>query len=115
MIFYVLNIVLIVILVSIIPIEGNDKTHFSHEKSPEGLEELEKELMQSDEDTLLRDVSPETIHLETPAACGDLKECQLRLVHENDLEASHVHVVARQASDNSLVYTDTVMVRMLTA
>ena len=79
------------------------------------LEELEKELMQSDEDTLLREVSPEAIHLETPAACGELKDCQLRLVHENDLEASHVHVVARQASDNSLVYTDTVMVRMLTA
>ena len=79
------------------------------------LEKLEKELMQSDENSLLHDVSPKALHLDTPAACGALKDCQLRLVHENDLDASHVHLVAKQASDDSLVYTDTVMVRMLTA
>lgn len=79
------------------------------------LEELERQLQQSSEDALLHDISPEVINLEPPASCGELKQCQLRLVHEGDLDATHVHLVARQASDDSLIYTNTVMVRMLTA
>jgi hypothetical protein len=77
------------------------------------LEALEDKLRESDQQELFADVDDTAIEVETPAAVDGLKECKVRLYVDREEQAAHFHVIGRQAGDNSLIYTNPVLVRTL--
>jgi len=69
---------------------------------------LEKRLCRINQSEIAVDINPDDIQMDAPASCGALKDCRLQLVFNMETHSSSFHVAARQASDNSIVYTDSV-------
>jgi hypothetical protein len=59
------------------------------------------------------DLDRDAFALDTPEACGELGECKVRLYLDDASGAGHFHVVGREARDNSLIYTEPAMVRLV--
>ncbi len=77
------------------------------------LEEMEDELVESNQREMFKDIEPESIHLQMPDNFGELSDCQVRMYMPRGVDSGQFHLVGHRASDNSLVYTDAVMVRMV--
>jgi len=77
------------------------------------LEQAEDEMELSHEPERFIDVDMETMELETPAECGALTDCQLRVYLDKHEHRGQFHLVAHRASDNSLVYSNAVMIDQL--
>ena len=69
------------------------------------LKKLAKRLLRMNQSELALNVEPDVIQVNTPSSCGPLKDCRLQLVLNHDTRVSSFHFVARQASDDSLIYT----------
>lgn len=77
------------------------------------LEEAEEKLADADTQEMMLDVDMSDMELEMPKDCGPLSDCQLRVyINPND-HRGHFHLVGHLAKDNSLVYTNAMMVDLL--
>ncbi len=83
------------------------------EQSYRALESLEERLRDSNKDELLADIDDAALDIEVPDAIDGLKDCQVRLYLDGEEQVAHFHLVGRQANDDSLVYTSSVLVRMV--
>lgn len=77
------------------------------------LERAEEELEQSGTGEKLIPVDASTLALETPADCGPLEDCHLRVYRGGIDHRGHFHLVGHRATDRGLVYTKPVMVDQL--
>jgi hypothetical protein len=78
------------------------------------LEAAEEELRRTHEPEKFVDVDMRELALQTPAECGPLAHCQLRVyLGGMDNSRGQFHLVGHRASDDSLVYTNAVMVDQL--
>lgn len=66
---------------------------------------LENRLCRLNQSELAVDINPDDIQMEAPSDCGRLKDCRLQLVLNLETLSSSFHFAARQASDNSVVFT----------
>ncbi len=78
------------------------------------LEQAVEELQQRHEEERLLDIDPEALEVEVSADCGPLASCQLRVYRKPGDEDCHFHLVGNCKGDNSLVYSNAVLVNMLT-
>lgn len=76
------------------------------------IEALGEELRNTDKTELFLDVEPEALELRTSPECGQLCDCRIRVYLDNE-NHGHFHLVAHGASDQSLVYSNAVMVAIL--
>lgn len=76
------------------------------------LEQAEERLQQTHEAEALLDVDMSGMALVTPADCGPLSDCQLRVYLSQD-QRGQFHLVGHRASDGSLVYTNAVVIDLL--
>lgn len=78
------------------------------------LEAAEEELHKTNAREKFIDVDVSDLELQTPAECGPLSDCQLRVyLGGMDNDRGQFHLVGHRASDNGLVYTNAVMVDQL--
>lgn len=77
------------------------------------IEELEAKLKDSGQNEILVDFKQGELDIEAPRAHSALKEVKLRLFMDEEAEAGLFHVVAKSAEDNSLIYTEPTLVRMV--
>ncbi len=77
------------------------------------LEAAEVELQKTHQPEKFLDVDMESFDLELPPDIGPLSDCQLRVYINPKTERGHFHLVGHRASDNSLVYSNAVMVEHL--
>lgn len=78
------------------------------------LEAAEEELLRTHEKEKFIDVDARELELDMPAGCGRLVDCQLRVyLGGMDHKRGQFHLVGHRALDNSLVYTNAVMVDLL--
>ncbi|EED35640.1 hypothetical protein NOR51B_1587 [Luminiphilus syltensis NOR5-1B] len=77
------------------------------------LETLEKQLQQSGREDLHYEVDPAVIALRTPAECGDVENCKLRLFIDPATGNGQFHLVANERGGQTLYYTESAMVRMV--
>jgi len=77
------------------------------------LERAEEALEDSDTGERLIPVDMASLELETPADCGPLTDCQLRVYRGGPDHRGHFHLVGHRATDQGLVYTKPVMVDQL--
>ncbi len=77
------------------------------------LEAAEEELYRTHEPEKLVNVDVDELDLEMPAEVGPLSDCQLRVYLAALDNRGVFHLVGHRASDNSLVYTNAVMVDQL--
>lgn len=77
------------------------------------LERLEKKLKDSDENEMMIDLTNRDVEIETPDASGELKDTKVRLFLDEEAQAGLFHVVAKSAMDDSLIYTEPSLVRMV--
>lgn len=77
------------------------------------MEQAEETMQQSQENEQLIDVDIDTMELETPAVIGSLTDCQYRVYLGPDDQRGRFHLVAHRASDNALVYSNSVMIDQL--
>lgn len=75
------------------------------------LEALEQQLRESDQQELFADIHDTAIDVETPDAVDQLRQCKVRLYLDGEQQAAHFHLVGHRADDNSLIYTNPVLVR----
>ena len=76
------------------------------------LEKLEKRLTVSEESELLVAAKDEPLAIKAPEAFDDLRNTRIRLFLD-DSDAAHFHFTARRAEDNSLIYTEPAMIRLV--
>ena len=74
------------------------------------LEKLSARLLRMNQSQLTFDIEPDGIQVNTPDGCGPLKDFRLQIVLTDDTRASRFNLVARQTSDNSLVYTSPALI-----
>ena len=86
--------------------------HISPQRHLE-LEAAEEELYRTHEPEKLVDVDMGELALEMPPEVGQLADCQLRVYLGALDNRGLFHLVGHRASDNSLVYTNAVMVDQL--
>lgn len=84
---------------------GNDRL-----KLEEAEERLQNDASLSE---VMVDVDLSTLQLVTPAECGELADCQLRVYLRKDDGRGQFHLVGHRASDGSLVYTNALMIDAL--
>lgn len=85
-----------------------------NERCHRQLEAAEEELRHTQAVEKFVDVDMRELRLQTPAACGPLADCQLRVyLGGMDNSRGQFHLVGHRASDDSLVYTNAVMVDQL--
>ncbi|CAD5108614.1 hypothetical protein [Zestomonas carbonaria] len=77
------------------------------------LEEAEEHLQNSEDSEVLIDVDAAELELVTPAECGPLSDCQLRVYLSSGDRRGQFHLVGHRESDGSLIYTNAVMVDQL--
>jgi hypothetical protein len=78
------------------------------------LEAAEEELHRTHEPEKFVGVDMRELALQTPAECGPLVKCQLRVyLGGMDNRRGQFHLVGHRSSDDSLVYTNAVMVDQL--
>ncbi|BFM18500.1 hypothetical protein R50073_46830 [Maricurvus nonylphenolicus] len=77
------------------------------------LERAEDEMEQTHEPERFIDIDMDSMELETPAECGALKDCQLRVYLDQREHRGQFHLIAHRASDDSLVYSNAVMIDQL--
>jgi len=88
--------------------------HFRvNEEAHVRLEQAEQALIDGDDTERMLDIDMTTMELETPAECGTLADCQLRIYVKPGEERGHFHLVGHKASDGTLVYSNAVMVDQL--
>ena len=76
------------------------------------LEHLEERLTASDQEEMTVAIDEESPAVETPETLNELKDTRIRLFLD-DNNAAHFHVTARLAQDNSLIYTEPTMIRLV--
>lgn len=86
-------------------ISGDDKIR---------MERAQEHLQRSAEKEVLLDVDPATIDLVLPQGCGELRDCQLRVYLRSEDLRGQFHLVGHRASDGALIYTNAMMIDMLT-
>jgi len=74
---------------------------------------LEKRLCRINQSELAVDINPDDIQMDAPSSCGRLKDCRLQLVLNVETLSSSFHFAARQASDNSVVFTDSAQIPVI--
>tara|TARA_R110002049_G_scaffold223668_1_gene395314 strand:- start:792 stop:1133 length:342 start_codon:yes stop_codon:yes gene_type:complete len=100
------------------------KTHDSSEEigrtkltiNPEDyrkLEHLEETLKKSGQSEMLLNIKDGMFDIDTPQGNGNLLEPRLRMFLDQETEAALFHVVARSSADNSLIYTEPTLVRLV--
>ncbi|MDX2464458.1 MAG: hypothetical protein QNK31_08120 [Porticoccus sp.] len=77
------------------------------------LEAAEEELLKTKALEKFVDVNIDTLKLEVPSEVGLLSDCGLRVYLGPLDNRGQFHIVGHRASDNSLVYTNSVMVDQL--
>ena len=93
--------------------EPVEKIHFHISESLNmQLEDIEEELRRSGKSEAFLDVEPEALELFTSPDCGPLSDCRIR-VYLDSTNHCHFHLVGHRASDQSLVYSNAVMVDTL--
>ncbi len=94
-----------------IPVEA---IHFRvNERDHRRLELAEEELQQSEAPEKLIDVDMNEMELSTSPDCGPLADCKLRVYLSPVDRRGHFHLVGHRASDQSLVYSNAIMVDQL--
>jgi len=76
------------------------------------LEKLEKQLLDSGQTELMVDTDGRAMQLDTPIKQDDLRETRIRVFLDEDAQAGF-HIVAKHAQDDSLIYTEPAMVRLV--
>ncbi|CDF83787.1 hypothetical protein PKB_2440 [Pseudomonas knackmussii B13] len=76
------------------------------------LEEAEEKLQRTHEKECWVDVDMSTLELEVPEGYGPLTDCKFRVYLDFE-ERGHFHLVGHRASDDSLIYTNAVLVDQL--
>ena len=77
------------------------------------LGELEERLKRLDQTELLMDMESGSFQVNAPDGCEDLRDCKVRLFLDDETDSGLFHIVGRLARDNSLVYTEPTVVRLL--
>ncbi|SRR6056297_2615094 len=77
------------------------------------LERLEESLKESGQPEMLVSIREGMFDIETPEGHGDLLEPRLRMFLDHETEAALFHVVATSSADNSLIYTEPALVRLV--
>jgi hypothetical protein len=77
------------------------------------LARLEEALKGREQNEMMIDIDANKLQLDTPDECSDLSDCKIRLYIDEESRAGLFHVVGRQARDNSLIYTEPAMVRLI--
>jgi len=77
------------------------------------LARLEQKLIDSGQDELFMDTDERTIHIDPPLNQNDLRDRKVRVFLDENTQAGVFHVVARHARDDSLIYTQPTMVRLV--
>ena len=77
------------------------------------LERLEAKLKDSGKAEILVDLREREIEIETPDAHADLKDTKVRMFLDGEAQAGLFHVVAKSAVDDSLIYTEPTLVRLI--
>lgn len=77
------------------------------------LEEAEEELQRTGAAEKFIDVDPDSVELKITPDCGPVTQCQLRVYLKRSDERGHFHFVARGADDNSLIYSNAVLIESL--
>lgn len=79
------------------------------------LESMEQELIASSEKELFKAIDPNFMDLQLPMKNEELSDCRVRMYIDESDNTGLFHVVAHRQADNSLVYTDAVKLRTITA
>ena len=74
------------------------------------LEDAEEELQSREESERYIEVDNGKINLETSPDCGTLSDCHIRVYRDPADDRCHFHLVGHRASDNSLVYSNAVLI-----
>lgn len=77
------------------------------------LERLEQKLLDSGQAELLVDTDEKTLQLHAPVDQEDLRDTRIRLFLDNDTRAGLFHLVAQHARDESIIYTEPTLVRLV--
>lgn len=77
------------------------------------LEAAEEQLQKTQQPEVFVDLDMSALELETSTDCGPLRDCQLRVYLHPLNSRGHFHLVGHKTSDNSLVYSNAVMVDQL--
>lgn len=77
------------------------------------LEQLEERLKTMDESELMMDIESDSFQVSAPDGCDDLYDCKVRLFMDHESDSGLFHIVGRLARDNSLVYTEPAVVRLV--
>ncbi|MGI9279156.1 MAG: hypothetical protein ACR2PX_05925 [Endozoicomonas sp.] len=77
------------------------------------LEQAEEELQEKQSGELFIPVDMSTMELNTSDECGPLKDCQFRVYLRPADQRGLFHLVANTGSDNSLVYSNSLLVDLL--
>jgi len=77
------------------------------------LEGAEEELQSTHAVEKFIDIDINTMELKTSSECGALSDCQFRVYINSTDHRGHFHLVGHRASDNSLVYSNAVMIDQL--
>ncbi|WP_062266836.1 hypothetical protein [Endozoicomonas arenosclerae] len=77
------------------------------------LEQAEEQLQETQSGELFIPVDMDTMELETSDDCGPIRDCQFRVYLRPADQRGLFHLVANRDSDNSLVYSNSVMVDLL--
>ncbi len=77
------------------------------------LSRLEQELLQTDQDELLMDTDEKTVQLDAPVGQGELHDSKVRVFLDEETRAGVFHLVARHSRDNSMIFTEPTMLRLI--
>jgi len=78
------------------------------------LEKATEELQRSHQVEKFLDIDPEQLEVKISTDCGPLVNCQLRVYLKlGDDEQCHFHLVGNRQSDNSLAYSNSVLVNFV--
>jgi hypothetical protein len=77
------------------------------------LEQLEQQLKENDQPELMMDVAASQIDLDLPGECGEVNQCKIRVYLDEETRAGLFHFVGHASRDDSLVYTEPTMVRLI--
>ncbi|MGI9275778.1 MAG: hypothetical protein ACR2PT_13165 [Endozoicomonas sp.] len=77
------------------------------------LEKAQEALQTTHEPEAFVPIDMSTMELETPSECGLLSDCQLRVYLRPVDNRGQFHLVAHRAMDDSLIYSNAVMVDQL--
>ena len=86
-------------------ISGDDKVR---------MEQAQEFLQTSTEKEVFLDVDYSTLALVPPQGFGEMTDCQLRVYLRAEDQRGQFHLVGRRAQDGALIYTNAMMIDMLT-